>query len=459
MDASQFPSLVSVSWLKENLSRVRVLDASWYMPNQNKDALGEFCTDRIPGSLFFDLDGVADHSTDLPHMLPSEQQFEAAADALGISNNDTVVLYDRNGIFSSPRAWWTWHALGHDKVAVLDGGMPAWKAAGGKIDSKPMERDDALVASKAAAAAQTQSDKNAEFTHPNLLLFKHTRQGFYKASEAVWSVEQFVDSQITLNPTAEIPQPDLYKAYRAFCAHNRYIAIGRKAFAPKVSQIFEVKKGVTLKKEPKHSIYIFHGIQFRRSDQDDRISQLAANLRDQKEPFSENVEAAVLALEKALELENSETLSAETPVKYKATLRNDEVRSWQQMVYNIEHKDETVVDARPGPRFRGEAPEPRPGLAMGHIPGSFNVPWDTMLHNGCMKSPEELKKVFADAGVDLSEDKPVVATCGSGTTACILVLAIKQAAPEAPPVSIYDGSWSEWGRLPDVFVATAEQGE
>jgi thiosulfate/3-mercaptopyruvate sulfurtransferase len=134
-DQETFPSLVNASWLKDNFSRCKILCAAWYLPIQNRDAIEEFSKERIPGAQFFDLDGIADKSTDLPHMLPSESQFSAAADTLGISNEDIIIVYDHLGLFSAPRAWWTWHVFGHKKVAVLDGGLPAWKAAGGDVET------------------------------------------------------------------------------------------------------------------------------------------------------------------------------------------------------------------------------------------------------------------------------------------------------------------------------------
>ena len=124
------PSLVSSQWLKDRLQDVKVLDATWYLPHLQKDPIDEFIRlGRIPGAQFFDLDGICQPDTDLPHMLPTETAFAAAADALGISPTDTVVLYDRQGIFSAPRAWWTWKVLGHQgQVAVLDGGFDDWVA-------------------------------------------------------------------------------------------------------------------------------------------------------------------------------------------------------------------------------------------------------------------------------------------------------------------------------------------
>lgn len=148
------PALVSPQWLAERLGRpgVKVLDVSWYMPAMGRDRFAEFKAERIPGARFWDIDGVCDHATDLPHMLPSEAAFGAAADALGVGNGDTVVVYDCMGLFSAPRAWWTWKVFGHDKVAVLDGGLPGWKAAGQKIEADAVT-DAQLQASGAAARA------------------------------------------------------------------------------------------------------------------------------------------------------------------------------------------------------------------------------------------------------------------------------------------------------------------
>ena len=129
--------IVSVEWLMQNLAKVRVLDASWYMPADERDAKAEFETAHIHGALFFDIDDLSDHGTSLPHMLPTPEQFGRDAGVLGIGDGDMVVVYDGAGIFSAPRVWWTLKAMGHDKVAVLDGGLPAWKKAGGALESGP----------------------------------------------------------------------------------------------------------------------------------------------------------------------------------------------------------------------------------------------------------------------------------------------------------------------------------
>lgn len=112
--------------------------------------------------------------------------------------------------------------------------------------------------------------------------------------------------------------------------------------------------------------------------------------------------------------------------------------------------DHAILDARSPARFAGEEPEPRPGLRSGHIPNSVNVPYRSVLHpDGTMKSPDELRKLFADKGVDLS--KPAITTCGSGVTAAVLNLALERVGKKDH--SLYDGSWAEWGMYGDLKVA------
>lgn len=112
-----------------------VLDATYYLPNENKNARALYTAGHIPGARFFDIDEVADHSTGLPHMLPAPGTFAAAVAALGISADSRVVVYDQRGIFSAPRLWWMFRAFGHENVQVLDGGLPAWIAAGGTVEN------------------------------------------------------------------------------------------------------------------------------------------------------------------------------------------------------------------------------------------------------------------------------------------------------------------------------------
>ncbi|HEU0094859.1 MAG TPA: 3-mercaptopyruvate sulfurtransferase [Rhizomicrobium sp.] len=127
--------LVSTEWLAAHLNEVRVVDANWYMPDDPRNAQADHLAGHIPGAVYFDIDRIADHSTDLPHMMPVPGEFSSSVGALGIGNGDTVVVYDHSGIFSAPRVWWMFKAMGFDAVKVLDGGLPKWKAEGRAIES------------------------------------------------------------------------------------------------------------------------------------------------------------------------------------------------------------------------------------------------------------------------------------------------------------------------------------
>src|SRR6201994_4137596 len=131
--------LVSTQWLADHLNDVRVVDASWYMSDDKREPAKEFEQAHIPGAVFFDIDGIADHSTSLPHMLPSPGEFSKAVGALGIGDGETVVVYDGAGMFSAPRAWWELKAMGHHTVKVLDGGFPKWKREGRAVETGPAQ--------------------------------------------------------------------------------------------------------------------------------------------------------------------------------------------------------------------------------------------------------------------------------------------------------------------------------
>jgi len=132
----EFGLLVSTGWLAAHLgdADLIVLDASWHMPATGRDGRREFLAGHIPGAAFFDLDAVSDQTSPLPHMLPKADDFASAMGALGVSNDKRVVVYDGAGLFSAPRLWWMLRVFGHDRVAILDGGLPKWTAEGHPLD-------------------------------------------------------------------------------------------------------------------------------------------------------------------------------------------------------------------------------------------------------------------------------------------------------------------------------------
>jgi thiosulfate/3-mercaptopyruvate sulfurtransferase len=115
---------------------IALLDASYFLPGENQDAAANFAAAHIPGARFFDVDKVADLTSGLPHMLPQPEAFAAAVSAMGIGDETQVIVYDQRGIFSAPRLWWMFRVFGHDKVQVLDGGLPGWIAVGGATESR-----------------------------------------------------------------------------------------------------------------------------------------------------------------------------------------------------------------------------------------------------------------------------------------------------------------------------------
>lgn len=134
--------LKSTEWLAGELGKpnVCVVDGSYYLATQKRDAKAEYLAGHIPGAVFFDVNAVADHSSDLPHMLPGPDQFAEAVGAMGIADTDTIVVYDGSGLYSAPRVWWTFRIFGAKNVFILDGGLPAWKAEGRPLDSGEVKR-------------------------------------------------------------------------------------------------------------------------------------------------------------------------------------------------------------------------------------------------------------------------------------------------------------------------------
>ena len=270
--------LVSTSWLAEHLASpdISIIDCSWHLPTSKRDAKAEFLEARIPGSQFFDIDLISDTDTTLPHMLPKPEKFASHVRKMGIGDGKKVICYDSLGLFSAARVWWMFKVFGHDDVAVLDGGLPKWKA-----ENRPLE------------------------------------------------------------------------------------------------------DGPPLRPQERHFTARFQSMM----------------VRDKSD------------MRKALQ----------------------------------------VADARSPGRFRGEEPEPRPGVRAGHMPNAKNIHYATLLNpDGTLKPETELAKVFETAGIDTT--KPVVTSCGSGVTAAILSLGLTTL--NARDHALYDGSWVEWGSAIDTPVAT-----
>jgi len=269
---------VSTEWLAARLDDPHIIpvDASWYLPTANRNPGAEYLAGHIPGAVFFDIDGVADKSSGLPHMLLPPDEFGRQVGALGIGDGMTVVIYDEAGLFSAPRVWWEFLTMGAPQIRILDGGGARWRAEGRPLESGPSRRPPAT-----------------------------------------------------------------------FTPH----------FHPELVRDFD------------------------------------------------QVKATIVA-------------------------------------------QRQIADARPAGRFAGRDPEPRAGLASGHMPGAKSVPSSELVANGRMKDPTELRAIFDRAGLNLLQ--PVVTSCGSGVTASTLMLALKLAG--ANDVAVYDGSWAEWGGRKDADI-------
>ncbi len=135
--------LQTKTWLTETEELAReldapdlvIIDASWHMPSEGKDAHAEYLAEHIPGALFFDIDEIADTKSSLPHMLPPPEKFSSRMRSMGIGDGSRIVIYDSRGLYSAARVWWTFRVMGVDDVSVLNGGLPKWKREGRPIES------------------------------------------------------------------------------------------------------------------------------------------------------------------------------------------------------------------------------------------------------------------------------------------------------------------------------------
>ena len=272
--------LVSVAWLAAQMGQrdVAVLDAT--LPPVGvfpaPDVRARYLAQHIPGAVFFDIEALSDHGTSLPHMLPSPESFAHSLSELGLSERMTLVVYEQEGVFSAPRAWWMLRTMGAQNVHVLDGGLQAWREAGEPTESGAVVRP---------------------------------------------------------------------------------------------------------------------------------------------------------------------------PAQFQASFDGAAVRSFAQ-VQDLLAAREQILDARSSGRFAGSAPEPRPGLRSGHMPGALNVPFTELSEAGRLKSPDQLRAAFTARGVDLG--RPVTTTCGSGVTAAVLALGLECCG--VPQVTLYDGSWAEYAQQPEAVV-------
>ena len=134
--------LVSTSWLNDNLDKVKILDASWHLPNVKRDSFQEFKKNHINNSFFFDIDKNSNQKTSLPHMLPSKEDWQIIVSNLGIKNSDHIIVYDNSDVFSSCRVWYTFIYFGHDPnlISVLDGNFEKWL-----VEKRPVTQKESSI--------------------------------------------------------------------------------------------------------------------------------------------------------------------------------------------------------------------------------------------------------------------------------------------------------------------------
>lgn len=183
-------AIVSTRWLADHLSApdVRVVDATWFMPGQERNARDEYDAQHLPAAVFFDVDEIADTESGLPHMLPSPEKFSSHVRRLGLGNGNRIVIYDAGGfVMAAARAWWMFRAFGHCDVAVLDGGLPKWLREGLPTeDLPPVPRTRHFV---------------AHLTHPRVRSFAQVLANIGTGRE------QLIDARPAARFRGEVPEP------------------------------------------------------------------------------------------------------------------------------------------------------------------------------------------------------------------------------------------------------------
>ena len=130
--------LIEIDWLKKNFNdqKIKIIDGTWHMPAANMNAFEIFKQKHIPNAIFIDLEKISNQNSELPHMMPDEEYFSKKISSYGIKNNDHLIIYDTYGIFSAARIWFMFNAFGHEKVSILNGGLPLWIQSGGKVSDR-----------------------------------------------------------------------------------------------------------------------------------------------------------------------------------------------------------------------------------------------------------------------------------------------------------------------------------
>lgn len=169
----QNPFVVSFDWLKSRIGEpgLKIVDASWYLPAQNRNAAAEFAASRIPGAVYFDQDKIVDPASGLPHTIASPAEFARAAGELGLSDSDTIIVYDGPGMFSAPRVWWLLRIFGAGNTYVLDGGFDSWKAQG-----LPIQTGSPASPAPADFNATLNSDAITGFDQMQVIVDRQTSQ-------------------------------------------------------------------------------------------------------------------------------------------------------------------------------------------------------------------------------------------------------------------------------------------